>query len=1401
MFQAPTTEGKTQAHAAPTALLAPEPERELHPRFAGHACVRLDGVPGSGDTRNLNSLRQHFSDLQRSIGNQAVLRMLSRPSPAIQTKLTINEPGDRYEQEADRVADQVMRMSEPAAASTLWLTSVGEGLRTPACGGACGGECAACKDKKEEEGLLHSKPANQASANLNVDDLFQSAGAEHRATLQRKCACGGSCSSCKSGGMKEDELPTGTIQRQAATGHENSSAPTSEVLPQKLGAGRPLDSSTQSFMESRFDTDFSHVRIHDGSSAASAARSVNALAYTLGQDIVFASGHYAPDSVDGKKLLAHELAHVVQQNPGLGVSSPASGGASVSIQRKEGTQCPQMPTRKGNQAPDFPCVTPLYAGSNELARFYFCLDSDQLFDPSSLSVLDSIVARNPASTRYLVHGYASPEGNSAYNFRLACHRANAIALEVGSVLAARLTQDPPGLKDDRLAAALDAQIETGSRGPTSEFSHEATTQFQDPGQADRVVIVYGEVPTRPGQDPSTEPSCKDAPTHLGDIEPDPGCDAGPPTRDLLHTLLQSGSTKQLKLFEFCFDSDVLSATRPADLAKFAHDQAASAKYVIHGFASITPPAHAPKAEAEYNQRLSCYRAVRVARELLNAGIRSEQIREVIGMGQTDELPGGPDFNQVAIIMAEGGEIQSITEPAGKAHDNAQRHAVLDAALADIRAGQYRQEADTYINFWTCGQTPTVRQAVDRLTINLLPGLDEPRLRKPANGTEEGIGVNTVEISNTALFSDNPVECTMGRLIDMGFHHAMIPTATKDLRHAAGLHLAFLAGLGACVGGNAGAREARNEKFGIDEPLADDPMANVKTRFCAPTPEQTRLLPPLPGEKDRQIPEFQFAPPQFEPRSGTVTGQLDSGQVVANPDQSLLAVSTDVQLKGKPEFFKDYQVGFIQTVIDDTTSVEYESGHRIIQQLPVPIRLSEDPNGIASTAPWAASKATAAPDASGQVPTISFGPSLRSVMAVALGKLELSPPFSAFSNSQRVSHIAMWLVARRLGAPLDRFSVHFIDGRVYEVTQNLRLEHRHARGDLTLPQRLGGEAEIPMFPGSFGVRITSAVAADPRLAQFAGPESSEIDLNRQFMRIIDPPPTTESTGVDFREYAEIVRRILDELVVFPGEAEARAGTAGRVVPRLGFVFSPLMVTVPIDRRTGRHQVPQKQFEIPGKVESPEVDDLVLLELNRILGFRLLNPEFLRRFVGHDVKLKPSALPGNDDVVELRNPLAPMIQGDLVDAPDTGSIVRSDLAKIWACTLRSIGRGKPREWAVAYWMDRDLNLKRIPEDGTLQAGRCCDANQGTCFTEIIAGPRPGGFSVGTIHSHPPGIEEAEPSPDFDRKAAKQGNQGHQFYIISEDSVVEYFSGFPKVQDKVRGLKPGQLPACPNIDEPPC
>ena len=191
-----------------------------------------------------------YLQLQRTVGNQAVLNMFC--AGRIQAKLRISQPGDPFEQEADRVADQVMRMP--------------------------------------------------------LDETLSPAPPQ----IHRKCsACASGGAPCSKCAGEEEDLH---IDRKANGAGTDSESSVADNFLSGLGPGQPLDSSTRAFFEPRFRRDFSAVRIHADSRAAESARAIDARAFTLNSKIVFGQGHYKPSSSQGLMLLSHELVHVLQND-------------------------------------------------------------------------------------------------------------------------------------------------------------------------------------------------------------------------------------------------------------------------------------------------------------------------------------------------------------------------------------------------------------------------------------------------------------------------------------------------------------------------------------------------------------------------------------------------------------------------------------------------------------------------------------------------------------------------------------------------------------------------------------------------------------------------------------------------------------------------------------------------------------------------------------------------------------------------------------------------------------------------------------------------------------------------------------------------------------------------------
>jgi hypothetical protein len=143
--------------------------------------------------------------------------------------------------------------------------------------------------------------------------------------LQRKCDCGGDggisgeCEDCK-------RKRLGVLQRSPINRAQITNVP--DVVEEVLrSSGQPLDNETRTLMEPRLGHDFSHVRVHTDAKAVESAQAVNALAYTVGNNVIFGDGHYSPQSQEGLGLLAHELTHVIQQGRTSNIFETISIGA------------------------------------------------------------------------------------------------------------------------------------------------------------------------------------------------------------------------------------------------------------------------------------------------------------------------------------------------------------------------------------------------------------------------------------------------------------------------------------------------------------------------------------------------------------------------------------------------------------------------------------------------------------------------------------------------------------------------------------------------------------------------------------------------------------------------------------------------------------------------------------------------------------------------------------------------------------------------------------------------------------------------------------------------------------------------------------------------------------------
>jgi outer membrane protein OmpA-like peptidoglycan-associated protein len=260
---------------------------------------------------------------------------------------------------------------------------------------------------------------------------------------------------------KECEEEDKKLQGKAVGGEGLHVSPAVESQIASLkGAGHPLPASARSYFEPRFGQDFGRVRVHTGPRAAEAAHSIGALAFTVGRDVAFAAGRYAPETSAGRRLLAHELTHVVQQ----GAVGHAPAGV---VQRACEVTAP--PGDLGCHA----ATTSIGTGTNIL----FGLDSPALSsaDRGNVSAIAAAWHSGGRVAVLRIDGFASCDGPADRNWRLSCRRAQAVAAELEAP-----SDGSPGVDNDH--------IEIFASGETDQFSASALPPNR------RAVITSGGTP-------------------------------------------------------------------------------------------------------------------------------------------------------------------------------------------------------------------------------------------------------------------------------------------------------------------------------------------------------------------------------------------------------------------------------------------------------------------------------------------------------------------------------------------------------------------------------------------------------------------------------------------------------------------------------------------------------------------------------------------------------------------------------------------------------------------------------------------------------------------------------------------------------------------------------------------
>ncbi|MHC5852958.1 eCIS core domain-containing protein [Nostoc sp.] len=309
------------------------------PNPSAHAAI-LNRAPANQQSSN----RQLLLQLQQQYGNPYVNQVLqlargmggqtaanTTEKPLMQAKLTIGSVGDKYEQEADRTAQLVVQRmnapSQPDRSQVIGREAMPEAelQKKPEISTIQRQEMP--KEKEEEQ---------QAEVKQETDSL----------QLQKKC---GGCEKKEEDNLAQMKPETGTFPQEELPKDEEKEELTMQLLAehqpaeggmaatpkletsiqQKRGKGQPLSDKLREPMEQAFGKDFSGVRVHADAQSDQINRSIQARAFTTGQDIFFRQGEYASGSKQGQELLAHELTHVVQQN-GSAIKAKTEEGVTLS---------------------------------------------------------------------------------------------------------------------------------------------------------------------------------------------------------------------------------------------------------------------------------------------------------------------------------------------------------------------------------------------------------------------------------------------------------------------------------------------------------------------------------------------------------------------------------------------------------------------------------------------------------------------------------------------------------------------------------------------------------------------------------------------------------------------------------------------------------------------------------------------------------------------------------------------------------------------------------------------------------------------------------------------------------------------------------------------------------------
>jgi len=231
--------------------------------------------------------------------------------PRVQTKLSMGTPGDKYEVEADRMADQVVNKTSGDGAVQK-MEGEEEVQQKPLADAITSIQRMELAEEEPVQAMEEEEPVQAMEEEEPVQAMEEEEpvqAMEEEEPVQAKCA------ECDEGVQKMEEEEE-AVQSKSNTPH--ASSPSMESKLSRGTGGSKMDNQTRLEMEMGFGADFSNVNIHTDENAVQLSQELEAQAFTHGNDVYFNKGKYNPDSNQGKHLLAHELTHTIQQNGNSG---------------------------------------------------------------------------------------------------------------------------------------------------------------------------------------------------------------------------------------------------------------------------------------------------------------------------------------------------------------------------------------------------------------------------------------------------------------------------------------------------------------------------------------------------------------------------------------------------------------------------------------------------------------------------------------------------------------------------------------------------------------------------------------------------------------------------------------------------------------------------------------------------------------------------------------------------------------------------------------------------------------------------------------------------------------------------------------------------------------------------